>query len=92
MLGHLRIVDGLVRLGKRNVIPQLLAAGKDAQEAAVVLGHVVAVQLFFRQAGIFEVEIVEHRVLNAGGGQVVTSEGSQTRGNHMPRISRRAPL
>src|SRR5262249_48839368 len=47
-----------------------LAAGKYAQQAALVLGEVVAEQAIFLEAGLAEVIVVQHRVLDARGRNV----------------------
>lgn len=69
-----QIVDGLLRSLKGNEVAERLTAGKDGEEPAVILGDVVAVKLVFDQASIFEMEVVQNRVLHAGIGQV-TGEG-----------------
>ena len=66
-----QVADRFLGRGEGDRVPQLLAAGEDAQHAAFVLGDQVALELRIGQAGHLEVEVVEDRVLDAGVDQVV---------------------
>src|SRR5207244_4338199 len=65
-----KIVDGFLRIGKRNRVPQLLAPRKDLEEPAFVFRKVVAVQLVFAKPPRSEMKVVENRVFDAGLGNV----------------------
>ncbi len=70
-----QVVDGLLRFPKRNHVPQLFAARKDAEHVTLVFGHVMSVQLFVSQSGAAKMEIIQNGVFNSGGGNVADQAG-----------------
>ena len=58
------VVDRILRRLERNRVAKLLAAGEHLQDQAVFFGDIVAVELLFAETGVFEVEVVEHGVLD----------------------------
>ena len=65
-----QVLDRLLGRGKGNQVAQPLAAGKDRQQPALVLGEQIAAQLGVGQPGHLEVKIVQNGIFDAGVGQV----------------------
>ena len=65
-----QVIDRRLRLLKGNCVAQRLAAGKNRDDAAIVLGQVIAVELLFGQAGILEMKIVQDGILDSRLDQV----------------------
>ena len=64
------IADRLLRLGEGDRVTELLAAGKNLQQPAFILGEVIAVKLLVAEAGTFEVMVVEDGVFDSRAGDV----------------------
>ena len=63
-------VDGLLRVGIRDEIPQLLGPGEDFEQTTTLFGQVIALQFVLIQTCIAKVGVVEHGVLDPCFGNI----------------------
>ncbi len=60
-----RVINSLLRSSKWDQVAQFFAAWENAEHAAIVFRHEVAMQILFRPTGRAEVIVIQYRVRNA---------------------------
>ena len=63
-------VDGLLRIGIRDQVPQLLGPGEDFEQTTTLFGQIVAMQFVLIQSCIAKVGVVEHGVFDPRFGNI----------------------